>query len=327
MVGPNLRSAAAVDARAQRSNARRATKIETATNAAAPAKPPPNKAGDKSPSAKSYQNKAASDKRGAGTTPRKRTVTRKKSPPAKKPRHSETNSVERTMNRQFQFKTIIATALRKMGLDEANVHRVTSLPAYDIVMNEVVPFMSKRKRGGSTAGVDGEVILASDGVNVGASFTTPLIHRDKVVKHIFAKDKQVAVKCPLGCNHSFVLPLSLFAKVCTNTRQNIGISQNAHKLFLDSTFWMKTDSDGKKFQLPSSYCTVLSKSVYSHWTRMGHALDLLPLVASRYSITLKNKADRNKRATERQNALAEEEAEETAAGAPYENSDSSNSDE
>ena len=332
MVGPNLRSAAAVDARGKRSNARRATKMDTATNAvaptkpAAPAKPPLDKAGDKSPSAKSYQKKAASDKRGAGTTPRKRTTTSKKSP-AKKPRHSKTNSVERALNHQFRFNTIITTALRKMGLHEANVHRMASLPVYDTVMNKVVPFMSKRKRGGSTAGVDGEVILASDGVNVGASFTTPLIYRDKVVKHIFAKDKQVAVKCPLGCNHSFVLPLSLFAKVCTNTRQNIGISQNAHKLFLDSTFWMKTDSDGKKFQLPSSYCTVLSKSVYSHWTRMGHALDLLPLVASRYSITLKNKADRNKRATERQNALAEEEAEETAAGAPYENSDSSNSDE
>ena len=171
------------------------------------------------------------------------------------------------------------------------------------------------------------MILASDGVNVGASFTTPLIHSDKVVNHIFKKDKQVAVKFPLGCNHSFVLPFSLFAKVRTKTSQNICISQNAHKLFLDSSVWMKEDSDGKKFQLPSSDCTVLSKSVYSHWMRMGHSLEILPSVACRYSITLWNKAARNKRATEKQHALAEEEADEAAAGAPYENSDGFNSDE
>ena len=319
-----------MDARAQRSNARRATKIETATNAAtpakpaAPAKPPPNKVGNKSPSAKYRQKKAASDKRGAGTTPRKRTTTSKKSP-AKKPRHSKTNSVERALNHQFRFNTIITTALRKMGLHEANVHRMASLPVYDTVMNKVVLFMSKRKRGGSTAGVDGKVILASDGVNVGASFTTSLLHLGKAVKHIYKKKKHVAVDCLTGCTHSFVLPLALFENVCTGTSANIRCSQNAHQLFLDCSVWTEKDPDGKKSLMLSSQCTILAKSVYSHWTREGCALVVMPSVGGRYSIKLQNKRERNRRAVKMANTLTEEAADEAAAAVTYADSYGSNS--
>jgi hypothetical protein len=141
-----------MDARDKRSDTRTVTKETTATNAAAPAKPPPNKVGDKSSPATSRQKKAASDKTGAGTTAehlsssekspwKKRTAPKK--PPTKKTRHTKTTSAIHTHNCRFWFKTIIATALRKMGLDEACVHRVASIPTYETVMNKVVPFMNK----------------------------------------------------------------------------------------------------------------------------------------------------------------------------------------
>ena len=115
-----------------------------------------------------------------------------------------------------------------MGLNKECVHRVVSLPAYETVMDKVVPLMDKRNCVGSTAGVDGEVILASDGVDDGASFTTSLLHCGKAVKHIYKKNKQAAVDCPAGCKDSFVLPPSLFETVCTGTPVNICLSHNAH---------------------------------------------------------------------------------------------------
>ena len=51
----------------------------------------------------------------------------------------------------------------------------------------------------------------------------------------------------------------------------------------------------------------------------------MPLVGGRYSITLQN--DRNRRAAEMANALAEEAADEAGAAVCYADSDGSNSDE
>ena len=95
------------------------------------------------------------------------------------------------------------------------------LSAYETVIGEAVPLMGQRKCDGSTAGADGEVILSSGGANAGASFTTSLLYRRKAVKHIFVKKEQVAVKCPEGCKHAFVLPCSLFETVVFRTSWNL----------------------------------------------------------------------------------------------------------
>ena len=62
-------------------------------------------------------------------------------------------------------------------------------------------------------------------------------------------------------------------------------------------------------------------------TRAGHALDDMPLIGGRYSITLQNKAARNRREAKIANALSEEVSEEAVAAEPYVNSDGINSDE
>jgi hypothetical protein len=120
---------------------------------------------------------------------------------------------------------------------------VDFLSVYDAVMEVVVPLMGRRKRDGSTAGVDGRVILPSEGVNIGASFTNSLLYHDKPVKHIFMKKKQVAVECPEGYQHSFILTRSLFDTIVSGPSGNPCCSSSAHKLFLKSSVWMEKVGD------------------------------------------------------------------------------------
>jgi hypothetical protein len=113
------------------------------------------------------------------------------------------------LNCHFHFKNGASMALHKSGLNTESVHHVELIYVYDVIMCVVEPLMGWRKCDISTAGVDGKRIIPT--VNAGALFTTFLIYHDRITKHIFTKNKQVAAECPEGCKHSFILPLSLFS--------------------------------------------------------------------------------------------------------------------
>ena len=139
-----------------------------------------------------------------------------------------------------------------MELNAESVYHVESLSVYDAVMEVVVPLVGWRNLGGSSAGVDGEVILLSDGVNVGASFTTSLLYWRKPVQHIFMKKEQVDVECPAGCKHSFVIPRSLFTTVVSGTSEFF-IARPVLTSFSSSPVsgWKRLVTE-RKFRLPRS---------------------------------------------------------------------------